>query len=768
MAPRSDVPKVNPIITEGVRRWQASTETEDEQRKAMLSDLDFLDLNQWPANLRALRNEQGRERPTLTLDQVTQPWRELKSQQQRSNTAIRVVPESGDANKETADITQGLIRAIEYQCDARSHYGQAFGYAIGPGRGFLRLRNEFENPKTFDQRIVIESIENPFSVYPDPAAKAPDWSDMRYCLITEDVPAEEYNRRFPHSEAAKLERRPNGEIDYRRSTVAGRTQASLSKLVGIGDEIRQWFPGGSIRIAEYYWIDEEQIEIVQLSNGTCIAADELEEYLTQVPPDGEPIAVEASRTSTIPRVKWALINALEILEGDDAKKDGRTLPGSTIPVRPMFGEVLNVNGKRTMRGIVRAAQDAQRMYNYNNSALTEDVALAPKPPIMGAVGQFETARDQWEQANNRAYPYIEYDPVAVGGEMVGPPGRPPGPDPAKIQALVLSIQQNKSDLRTGTGWYDSTDPSRANSEQSGKAIAARKLQQEQTGLAFQDNYRQTLVSLGKLLLEWIPVIYDRPGRIVQTLGLEEGAEPQWAMIGQPFIRGANGQPMPVGQQLTHPQPEAPVITYDPSKAIYGVRVTIGASHETRRQEAAATMGQLIEAQPQLINVIGDLFVRNLDIPDANEIADRIARTIPPHLLAEKDEQNLAGLPDKAKQQLIATQQQVQQLQQELQAATEMLETDQQKRQSQIEVEAMRQQGESIRHELTMALEHYKIQMQTQIATLKAEIEAAKVQATIDSAAASHELAESQQELERGQAVLDGATAGASGGSAATV
>ena len=326
---------------------------------------------------------------------------------------------------------------------------------------------------------------------------------------------------------------------------------------------------------------------MELSNGTCIAADEVKGYLATIPPGGEPVTVERERVSSIPRVKWALINALEILEGNDDQTDGRILPGSTIPVRPMFGEVLNVNGKRTMRGIVRAAKDPARMYNYNNSALVEDVALAPKSPIMGAVGQFETALDQWNQANQRNYPFLEYDPVAVGGEPMPPPSRPPGPDPAKIQALVVSIQQNKSDLRTTTGWYDSTDPTRANSDQSGKAIAARKLQQEQTGLAFQDNYRQTLVSLGKLLLEWIPVIYDRPGRIIQTLGLEEGAQPEWAMIGQPFIRGANGQPIPAGQQLTHPTPEAPAITYDPAKGIYGVRVTIGASHETRRQEAAA-------------------------------------------------------------------------------------------------------------------------------------------------------------------------------------
>lgn len=732
----------------------------------MLEDLKFLDLDQWPANLKALRGEQGRERPTLTIDQVTQPWRELKSQQQRSNTAIRVVPESGDANKETADITQGLIRAIEYQCDARSHYGQCFGNAVGPGRGWLRLRNEFENPKTFDQRVIIESIENPFSVFPDASAKLPDWSDMRWLLITEDVAAEEYARRFPKSEAAKLQRRPDGSIDYRRSTITGRTVASLTELVGIGNDIVEWFPSGSVRIAEYYWIDDEPIKIVELSNGTCIAADEVKGYLATIPPGGEPVTVERERVSSIPRVKWALINALEILEGNDDQTDGRILPGSTIPVRPMFGEVLNVNGKRTMRGIVRAAKDPARMYNYNNSALVEDVALAPKSPIMGAVGQFETALDQWNQANQRNYPFLEYDPVAVGGEPMPPPSRPPGPDPAKIQALVVSIQQNKSDLRTTTGWYDSTDPTRANSDQSGKAIAARKLQQEQTGLAFQDNYRQTLVSLGKLLLEWIPVIYDRPGRIIQTLGLEEGAQPEWAMIGQPFIRGANGQPIPAGQQLTHPTPEAPAITYDPAKGIYGVRVTIGASHETRRQEAAATMGQLIEAHPPLINVIGDLFVRSLDIPDANEIADRIARTIPPNLIAEKDDKSLAGLPDKAKQQLIAAQQQIQQLQQELQAATQMLETDQAKRQGQVEVEAMRQQGESIRHELTMSLEHYKVQMKTEIDRLKAEIEAAKVQATINSTAAEHELAESQHELERGRAVLDGANAAAPSDSSA--
>lgn len=752
----SENPKAKAIVDNATRAWKQSADTSKDQRQEQLTDLQFLNLDQWPANIKALRNQQGQERPCLTLDQLSPPWRQLVSQQQRANAAIRVVPEQGDANRQTADMTQGLIRAIEYQSDAKTVYGIVYAGTVGPGLGYLRIRSEYESPLSFDQRIVMEAIENPFAVYPDESAKMPDRSDARFYILTEDVPTEKYNERFPQSKAAQLERDKNGRLQIGPGKSV-RMRASLNMLVSIGDEAKTWFPDGAVRIAEYYWVDEEIFEIVEIAGEVFRVDDktiDIKTLIAEAEAEGEPVQRRQTRA---PVVKWALINAIEILEGAEPNKhgeieDGRVIPGTTIPIRPCYGEVLNVDGKRTYRGIIRGSRDAQQQYNYQNSAMVEDLALAPKPPVMGVEGQFEGHEDKWEQANTRAFPYLEYAPVSLAGTFAPAPSRPMGVDPSKIAAMTGAIAQAKSDLRNGTSWYSTADPSQANSEQSGKAIRARKLDQEETGFAFQENFRRLLISVGKLLLEWIPAIYDREGRIVQVLGLEEGAKPEWAMIKSPFTRDAEGRAIPAGDLEAD---QAPALRFEPQKGVYGVRVTIGASHETRKQQAADALGRLIEAHPPFMQVFGDLYVRNLDIPDANEIADRIQRTIRPEILGEPDDAILKNLPPEVQTMIQQGKQQIEQLTQQLQQASRMLETDAIKTEAQKEIAGMKEQAIALREQLKAETQGYLARMTHELDVLKLKIEAAKVQATIDQQGAQREIQEDQAELDGISAVLAG-------------
>jgi len=46
------------------------------------------------------------------------------------------------------------------------------------------------------------------------------------------------------------------------------------------------------------------------------------------------------------------------------------------------------------------------MYNYWHSSATETIALAPRAPYVGAVGQFETQESKWQMANQRNLTYL--------------------------------------------------------------------------------------------------------------------------------------------------------------------------------------------------------------------------------------------------------------------------------------------------------------------------------------------------------------------------
>jgi hypothetical protein len=74
---------------------------------------------------------------------------------------------------------------------------------------------------------------------------------------------------------------------------------------------------------------------------------------------------------------------------------------------------------------------------------------------------------------------------------------------------------------------------------------------------------------------------------------------------------------------------------------YDVTVSVGPSYSTKRQEAAEWMSQMVQAKPELMQVVGDIMFRNFDMPGADDIADRLKKLLPP-LLQENDDE---GEPD---------------------------------------------------------------------------------------------------------------------------
>ena len=62
---------------------------------------------------------------------------------------------------------------------------------------------------------------------------------------------------------------------------------------------------------------------------------------------------------------------------------------------------------------------------------------------------------------------------------------------------------------------------------------------------------------------------------------------------------------------------------------------------TQRQEAAEQMMELIRVFPQSAPVIGDLLVKNLDWPGADQIAERLKAMLPANLQGEGEDPRLA-------------------------------------------------------------------------------------------------------------------------------
>ena len=88
------------------------------------------------------------------------------------------------------------------------------------------------------------------------------------------------------------------------------------------------------------------------------------------------LEIKSKKTAQVPVIHWCKINAVEKLESTEWM-------GRWIPIIPVLGDELDIDGRRVLEGIVRHAKDPQRMYNYWATSETETIALAPRAPFIG-------------------------------------------------------------------------------------------------------------------------------------------------------------------------------------------------------------------------------------------------------------------------------------------------------------------------------------------------------------------------------------------------
>jgi hypothetical protein len=611
-----------------------------ESREDEIDDLRFFAGSpdnqwQWPADVLQTRGAvQGQTinaRPCLTINKLPQHVRQVTNDQRQNRPSGKVIPADDNADVEVAEIYNGIVRHIEYISDADVAYDTACENQVVYGEGYIRILTEYCDDNSFDQEIKIGRIRNSFSVYMDPLIQDPCGSDAKWCFITEDITRAEYERMYPDA-----------------------SPISTLQTLGVGDQsISQWVNDKTVRIAEYFYIDYDRATLnLYPGNVTAFEGTPDDKQLKAL--YGKP---KKSRESDRQKVLWCKINGYEILEAQE-------WAGKCIPVVRVVGNEFEVDGRVYVSGLIRNAKDAQRMYNYWTSQEAEMLALAPKAPFIGYGGQFEGYETQWKTANTQNWPYLEVNPdVTDGSGSVLPlPQRalPPMAQTGLIQAKMGASE----DIKNTTGQYNASLGQTSN-ERSGKAILARQREGDTGTYHYQDNLARAVRYVTRQLVDLIPKIYDTQ-RIARIIGLD--GETSMAKIDPT-------QEMPVKKIVDQTGVVIEKI-YNPGVGKYDVVVSTGPGYATKRQEALEAMAQLLQGNPQLWQVAGDLFVKNMDWPGAQEMAKRFAKTIDPKLLEDGDDNPALQA---AQQQMQAMGQEMEQMHQMLQNVGKSIEAQEQER-----------------------------------------------------------------------------------------
>jgi hypothetical protein len=581
-------------------RFTMALSAYSESREDELDDLRFMAGSpdnqwQWPADVLATRGSvQGQTinaRPCLTINKLPQHVRQVTNQQRQNRPSGKVIPADDQADVKVAEVFDGIIRHIEYMSDADVAYDTACDNQVTYGEGYVRILTEYAREDSFDQDLRIGRVRNSFSVYMDPTIQDPCGSDAQWCFITEDMLKVDYERAFPDAQPI--------------SSIMSR---------GIGDQsLSQWLNENTIRIAEYFYIDHRKATLhLYPGNVTAFANTPQDKQLAAM--FGKPLR---TRQVDRKRVMWMKTNGYEVL-------DEREWPGKYIPVVRVVGNEFEVDGRLFVSGLVRNAKDAQRMYNYWTSQEAEMLALAPKAPFIGYGGQFEGYEMNWKTANTTNWPYLEVNPDVTdgAGNVLPLPQRaqPPMAQTGLIQAKMGAAE----DIKSTTGQYNASLGQQGN-ERSGKAILAR-VQEGDTGTYhYVDNLGRAIRHVTRQLVDLIPKIYDTE-RIARIIGVD-------GEVGMAKINPQ--QPEPVKNIIDQAGNVIEKI-YNPTVGTYDVVITTGPSYLTKRQEAVEAMANILQTSPQLWQVAGDLFIKNMDWPGAQEMAARFKKIIDPKVLAEDD------------------------------------------------------------------------------------------------------------------------------------
>lgn len=560
------------LLAEAKKRYKRHADAWDHNREAYREDVEFARLDkQWDEKLKQQREAEGR--PCLTINKLRPFIAQVVNDARQNKPSIKVQPQDSKADPETAEIMSGLIRNIESSSDGDVAFDTAVDNAATGGFGFFRINLAYAHDDTFDQDIVFERISDALTVYPDPDSEAAESSDWNACFVTRHYSEAEFKQAFPDAVRTDFEAE-----DFRDG----------------------WSDGDKVLVAEYWKREQSLRQIVLLASGVVV---DLAAYRADPEKFGQSQIVGQPRTVPTYKVTQHILSGAEVLSSTD-------WAGKFIPIVPVYGEEVVLEGKRYFRSLIRSAKDSQVMYNAWRNLSTELLALAPKVPFIGKKGVFDHDRAKWETINSTSHPYVEFDgPEAPQRQQMG--------NPAAAGALQEALNAS-DDMKSIIGIYDAGMGARSN-ETSGRAIVARQRESDTATFHFIDNLSRSIRHAGRILLDLIPKVYT-PGRVIRILG--EDGKPDTVQVGDP---AQMQQAQQAAQQEAAEQQQAIQRIYDLAAGRYDLTVSVGPGYATKREEAASQMIEAARAFPGLMEVAGDLIAKNLDWPGAQEIAERLAQ-----------------------------------------------------------------------------------------------------------------------------------------------
>jgi hypothetical protein len=547
-----------------MKKYRKANDGWRDRFEAGAHDLAFAIGHQWDEQEK--REREGEGRPALVVNKMMKFINNVNGDQKQNRPEGKVFPVDGKGDVNTAEVLQDIVRHVEYKSTADAVYDTGFTQCLAGSIGFWRVISEYENENTFNQGLRIKKIRNQFTVLFDPDAKDPNYTDARFVFIIDKIAKDAFKSEYPD---ASLH---NFDAEY------------------INIDNTDWFHGEYIRIAECYYKVKKTKTMALLDTGETV---ELKGDYNKKFIESQGIEVLQTREAEYDVIYWVKMNGHEIIAGPEEQ------PGKFLPVVPVVGDEIDVQGISHMFSLIRHAKDPQRMLNYFHSSATESLAMQGNDPYLATPTMLAGHEKEWREAprRSRVVRQYNYDPLAGKPERKPPPTVPTG--------AFAEVDKQNAEVHDTIGMYAPSFGQPSN-ERSNKALVTRQRASDKGVFNFFDNHARAVAHTARIIVDLAPYYYDNE-RIINIMGDDE-------KIRQVELNKVEQNPVTLETEIVNSLADA---------GEYDVVTKSGPSYETKRQQTAEFLMQFVQFAPQTAPRLFPMIAKNLDAPGAAEVAEML-------------------------------------------------------------------------------------------------------------------------------------------------
>jgi hypothetical protein len=579
-------------------------------------DMNFVLRDQWTA---VERSEFTRLfKPAMTFNKLYDATKKIAGEQRKNKPDLIVRSLTGKATQEQINLRADLVRTISYQSQNDLVYQTAFKSALMMGFGAFQIVLDYESPKSFNQIIRYELISDPTRTAFDPTALKPHKGDGNYCARYYVFTRDEFFATYPYVTDPVSYIDPYMLLDFQWQT---RDTITVCDYF-----VKEWFPLTIYKLSDGRTVNEVEWEKIQEDYKLQLSITEETQEVKKMVKAMQPRIVNERQTQDYRIMHYRLIRD-QIIEFSE-------WPSKQLPIIFVDGDSYFIEGRQYTRSFIHEARDAQKCVNYFGSEIAAEVKNRRREQWLGTPDNISGYEQDWRNPELQMG-ILRAKPDPKTGQM--PVKQPPWD---LSPAIMQNFQRATQDIREILGFSETE--SLQGRDISGKARRERKLEGSMSAYVYFDNMSQAVEQGGRVVNDLLPHIIGEDERTM-------------------VISKRDGKTDSVNINSRDKEGN---LQNDLGQGDFDVEINAGPSFAVQKEIALEYFQTTVSANPQVFNLIADLWSDNLDIEQRTQIKERLENLVPPEILAK--EKGEAPPPPKPDPQMMLMQAEIQGKQAEIQ------------------------------------------------------------------------------------------------------